>query len=109
MRAGAFLRRSEKTLVSMASVWEANIKRAKHGEDRIGALAPWLDALKARGLPAPFELMPVELEDCYALLDLPAVHGDPFDRMIAAQAVRRGLPVVSADTVFDAYGCERVW
>jgi len=105
----AFLRRASKPLVSMASVWEANSKRAKHGDRRIGSLALWLDRIKALGLPAPFEILPLALEDCYGVRDLAAVHGDPFDRMIAAQAVRRGVPVVSADPVFDAYGCERIW
>lgn len=95
--------------VSLASVWEANIKRAKHGDARLGSLGPWLDRMRETGLPEPFELLPIEFEDCYAVRDLPAVHGDPFDRMIAAQARRRTIPVISADPVFDAYGCERVW
>ena len=93
----------------MASVWEANIKRAKHGDRRIGSLALWLDRVKAAGLPEPFEWVQIDFKDCYAVRDLPAAHGDPFDRMIAAQALRRGLTVVSADPVFEAYGCERVW
>ncbi|MGO2313366.1 PIN domain-containing protein [Brachybacterium tyrofermentans] len=37
-------------------------------------------------------------------------HRDPFDRMIAAQAIRRGLSLVSADKVFDGLpGVERLW
>ncbi|WP_394216169.1 type II toxin-antitoxin system VapC family toxin [Brachybacterium vulturis] len=37
-------------------------------------------------------------------------HRDPFDRMIIAQAIRRGLPLVSADTVFDSLaGADRLW
>lgn len=105
----AFLRRADRPLISMASVWEANIKRAKHGDRRIGSLALWLDRVKAAGLPKPFEWLQIDLKDCYAVRDLPSAHGDPFDRMIAAQALRRGLTVVSADPVFEAYGCERVW
>jgi PIN domain nuclease of toxin-antitoxin system len=96
-------------LISTASIWEANIKRTKHGDRRVGSLAPWLDRLASRGLPAPFSVLPIDLKDCYAIRDLAPIHGDPFDRMIAAQALRRELPVVSADPVFDAYGCERIW
>ncbi len=95
--------------ISIASMWEANIKRAKHGDRRVGSLAPWLDQIKLSGLPAPFQILSVELLDCYAVRDLPPAHGDPFDRMIAAQAMRRRLTVVSADPVFEAYGCARVW
>ncbi|MFP4520280.1 MAG: type II toxin-antitoxin system VapC family toxin [Oceanicaulis sp.] len=107
--ARAYLRRAEAPLVSMATVWEANIKRASHGDLRLGSLGRWLDRMKAVGPPEPFEILPIDIGDCYAVRDLPPVHGDPFDRMIAAQALRRGLAVVSADPVFDAFGCERVW
>ena len=40
---------------------------------------------------------------------LPGPHRDPFDRMLAAQALARDLPVVSADAVLDAYGIRRIW
>jgi len=35
---------------------------------------------------------------------------DPFDRMIGAQSLRRGIPLISADAAFDEIsGVERVW
>jgi PIN domain nuclease of toxin-antitoxin system len=34
---------------------------------------------------------------------------NPFDRMLAAQAIVCDLPIVSNDTVFDAYGITRLW
>ena len=37
-------------------------------------------------------------------------HRDPFDRMLAAQALRRGLPLLSRDAVFDELpGLRRLW
>ncbi len=42
-----------------------------------------------------------------ALLDWP--HRDPFDRIIAATALRERVPLVSSDRAFDALGIERVW
>lgn len=44
----------------------------------------------------------------WAVRDLPPVHTDPFDRLLAAQALCEGAKIVSADAVFDAYGVERV-
>ena len=35
-------------------------------------------------------------------------HRDPFDRLLAATALRRNLPIVSADAVFDGV-VTRVW
>jgi PIN domain nuclease of toxin-antitoxin system len=36
-------------------------------------------------------------------------HRDPFDRLLIAQAVVEGFPVVSVDTAFDAYPVKRLW
>ena len=36
-------------------------------------------------------------------------HRDPFDRLLAAQAIADGLVMVSPDPVFDGWGIQRVW
>lgn len=36
-------------------------------------------------------------------------HRDPFDRMLIAQALTEGIPVLSADRAFDPYGLTRLW
>ena len=36
-------------------------------------------------------------------------HKDPFDRMLAAQALVNGWPILSADRVFETYGVRRIW
>jgi len=36
-------------------------------------------------------------------------HEDPFDRLIISQALAERIPVVSADSAFDAYGVTRLW
>lgn len=40
---------------------------------------------------------------------IPALHGDPFDRLLVAQAVEEGLPFVSGDAAVSAYPVEIVW
>jgi PIN domain nuclease of toxin-antitoxin system len=40
---------------------------------------------------------------------LPALHKDPFDRMLVAQALADNLMLVSNETIFDAYGAPRLW
>jgi PIN domain nuclease of toxin-antitoxin system len=42
-------------------------------------------------------------------LSLPLHHKDPFDRMLVAQAIVEGIPVVSSDAVLDLYGITRIW
>ncbi len=40
---------------------------------------------------------------------LPGSYKDPFDRVIAAQALNRGLTVVTRDAAFAAFGCKVLW
>jgi len=36
-------------------------------------------------------------------------HGDPFDRILVAQALLEDVVVVSNETFFDAFGVRRLW
>lgn len=40
---------------------------------------------------------------------LPFHHRDPFDRLLAAQSLELGVPLISIDAVFDRYGVQRIW
>jgi len=46
----------------------------------------------------------VDADTCLRATELPAIHKDPCDRFIIATALIRGLPVVTADQRFQAYG-----
>ena len=55
-------------------------------------------------------LLPLELEPAAALLNLPRHHGDPFDRLIVAQAILNGLTLVTHDRSLAAYeGLDILW
>ena len=89
-------------LVSAVSVWEAAIKSAL-GKLRVP------DDLPERIDEFAFERLPVTDVHAWAVRALPPVHNDPFDRLLAAQAISEHATIVSADTVFDAYSVERIW
>ena len=55
------------------------------------------------------ELLPINLEHTSILAELPFHHRDPFDRLLAAQALVEQISVVSVDAALDAYGVQRVW
>jgi PIN domain nuclease of toxin-antitoxin system len=44
-----------------------------------------------------------------AVSGLPFHHKDPFDRLLIAQCLTEGLPIVSADSIFEKYGVRRIW
>ena len=93
-------------LLSVASCWEMSIKVSLGKLDVPRPVDRFLqEQLEVNG----FSLLPISLEHAAAVADLPFHHRDPFDRLIAAQARRDELAVVSSDPVFGRYGVKRVW
>ena len=89
-------------LVSMASLWEIAIKSA------LGKLdAP--DDLPERVPRLGFELLPIASDHAWRVRSLPHHHGDPFDRLLIAQAQLERLPIVTADAAFDDYDVAVIW
>lgn len=89
-------------LVSTASLWEIAIKSA------LGKLtAP--DDLPARVLEMGFEPLPVTAEHGWHVRTLPHHHGDPFDRLLIAQAQVESVPVVTVDPAFGDYDVRVIW
>ncbi len=82
--------------VSAVTAWEIAIKAA------LGKLAV-PDRLTQQLHEEGFDELPVTVEDGLAAGTLPRHHGDPFDRMLIAQATRRRLVVVTADRRFADY------
>lgn len=93
-------------VVSAASTWEITTKY------RLGKL-PESDAVAFDVVGSiarqGFEELMIGVADAERAGRLPGPHRDPFDRMLIAQALARDLIVVSADTVFDRYGVNRLW
>jgi PIN domain nuclease of toxin-antitoxin system len=92
--------------VSIASCWELAIKislgklRISQNLDRF---VP--EQLRLNG----FSLFAIELRHVVGVAGLPFHHRDPFDRLLAAQALQDQLTIVSADRVFRKYGVTVVW
>jgi PIN domain nuclease of toxin-antitoxin system len=56
-----------------------------------------------------FGLLPIGLGHLRALESLPALHRDPFDRMLVAQALADGLVMISGDPAVARYGAPILW
>lgn len=83
-------------LVSAASAWEMSIKAAL---GKLSVPADLREELQRQG----FTELPVTLEDGLEAGALPRHHDDPFDRMLIAQAARRGLRLLTVDRRFTDY------
>jgi PIN domain nuclease of toxin-antitoxin system len=94
--------RTNEIVVGVGAVWELTIKRA----------------LRKLRFPFDFEtelrnenfgVLPISFAHLRALDGLPFHHGDPFDRLLIAQALAEGIPIATADRRFAAYGVQIVW
>lgn len=97
---------ANQSFLSIASAWELTIKQSigkltltQPIEDLLG------DAVKLHGI----NLLHIELTHVICTGTLPFHHRDPFDRLLIAQSMSEGIPLVSADPFFDSYGIERIW
>ena len=90
-------------IVSAASIWEIAIK---HRLARGGAGDMPLSAAEARRYfeEAGYALLPISADHAATLGGLPLIHGDPFDRMLIAQALHEPLRLLTCDTVLAHYG-----
>lgn len=86
-------------IVSAATIWELEIKRA---QGRLEAPVDLLQVIDIEG----FSCLPVTGSDAVAAARLPMHHRDPFDRLLIAQAARLEAVVVSRDPAFAAYAVE---
>jgi PIN domain nuclease of toxin-antitoxin system len=93
-------------VVSAATVWEIAIKVGLGKLTLSQPFRPWMD--KAL-LDLRATLLPITVAYADAQAALPHHHGDPFDRMLVAQAIVEGVAIVSADQQLDAYGVTRIW
>ena len=92
--------------VSAASAWEIATKfrigKLSGAEAVAMAIA---ECTSSQG----FRALPITIHHAQDAGLLPGNHRDPFDRMLIAQSLREGLPIVSNDRVFDSYSVRRVW
>jgi PIN domain nuclease of toxin-antitoxin system len=87
---------SNDVVVSAATIWEAEIKVVA------GRLALGRNlARESEG--HGFRQLAITFAHAVTAARLPMHHGDPFDRMLVAQAQEEGLTIVSRDPVFERY------
>lgn len=93
-------------LVSAVSAWEIATKvRLGKMPDAEKLERDYLDVMEAAG----YTLLAIDTESALRAGRLVAEHRDPFDRMIAAQALGLDIPVVSQDLLLEQFGVRRIW
>jgi PIN domain nuclease of toxin-antitoxin system len=91
---------------SIASLWEIVI-RVQTGKLLLPALAGRYIARKL--VENRIELLPLSLDHLIKLESLPMHHRDPFDRVLIAQSMEEGWPIITGDLEFKKYPIRVIW
>jgi PIN domain nuclease of toxin-antitoxin system len=92
--------------ISVASLWEIIVKV------QVGKLAlprPVGDYLTAKLTANGVSVLSLEFNHVKRLEELPLHHRDPFDRILIAQSLDEGWPIVTGDPLFARYPVNVIW
>ena len=95
-------------LVSPASIWEMSIK---HRLGKWPEVAPFMDEQLYRQFSRRLGTQELAIRHQHARLagQFNVPHRGPFDRLLAAQALLEGVPLISKDDNLDCFPITRVW
>lgn len=90
---------SNQIWISAATIWEISIKHTLARGDMPVSGSEALRYFNASG----FRMLPVEAEHAVAVETLPALHQDPFDRILVAQALTEPMRLITHDATVARY------
>ncbi len=97
---------SNQLSVSAGTIWEISIKT---GLGKLVLALPFREWIDKAICDLGLDILPITPLFADRQATLPFHHRDPFDRLLCAQCLVEGIPLVSADAVFDQYGVRRIW
>ncbi len=98
--------RDNELLISPASLWEIAIKVSLGKYIVHEPLSLFFERQISEN---ELVLLPFTARHAATVSGLPFRHRDPFDRLLAAQALCEEVPIISSDKIMDQYSLPRVW
>jgi PIN domain nuclease of toxin-antitoxin system len=92
--------------LSAASAWEIALKYSLGWLPLPEAPERLVPAERAAHGIAP---LPIDEDSALHLSRLPAIHRDPFDRLLVSQAIVHGLVILTPDPILSQYPARTVW
>lgn len=104
-KAKEIIETEENLCVSIASLWEIAIKQS------IGKLSVSLTIPEFQSTcnERNIEIIPIRPKELESIKSLPAIHNDPFDRLIIAQAITMNASIVTRDSQIPKYPVHVEW
>ena len=103
--AHALIDNAEYVAVSIASFWEIAIKQCI-GKMQFCMTIPELESLC---LDRDIQVLPIQSVVLEQIKSLPKIHGDPFDRLIIAQAQIGKMTIITRDRISPQYPVPTIW
>ena len=91
--------------LSVASLWEITIKHQIKKLELGISLEELFEFVDRNQI----EIILINYLHLIQLSSLPLHHGDPFDRLIIAQAISENLKLISKDSIFQKYQVDLIW
>lgn len=95
--------------LSAVSPWEILVKIGKGKLNINTGGLPVEKFLLAQREALDIESLPVTEPSAFQLLKLPAIHGDPFDRLLICQCIEHGLTLLTPDAQIQRYPIKTLW
>jgi len=95
--------RNNELYLSAASAWEIAIK---HGLGKLELPGPPADVVPLLMSKTDVRALPIQVSHALQVAQLPPHHGDPFDRLLVAQAQLENMPILTGDTQLAQYEVE---
>jgi len=97
---------SNELFVSRATLWEMSARAARGRLDMPGGSIQYVVDRMAE---LRIVEVPIQLSDILGTEKLDHHHHDPFDRILVAQALDRGLTILTADNEIPLYPVPVIW
>lgn len=101
-----FVDPGNEVFLSSVSAWEIAVK---HALGRLPLPRPPHELVPSERERHAIEPLPLDEESALLLPRLPALHRDPFDRMLVCQATVNGLIILTPDRDIAAYPVRTAW
>ena len=101
--------KNNQVFLSIGSLWEISIKTAIGKLEVFADYELIIDDVTGNDI----EILPINFAHTVIQNKLPFYHRDPFDRIIASQAIVENIDLISIDSIFDNYfqdkEVKRIW
>ena len=97
---------ANETFLSVVSAWEIAVKNALGNMPLPEPADRYVPTFRKREL---IESLPLSEEMVLQVVRLPAIHRDPFDRLLICQAIAEGMAILTPDQRIRQYPVRTIW